>query len=76
MGGLAGYLDWNFCKFNLYRGEVAGREEVGGLIGRWARESRKWSGCEGGMASANVQDVWKTTLIGFSGVVGHVSGER
>jgi len=76
VGGLAGYLDWNFCKFNLYRGEVAGREEVGGLIGRWARESRKWSGCEGGMASANVQDVWKTTLIGFSGVVGHVSGER
>nr|WP_314716761.1 hypothetical protein [uncultured Fretibacterium sp.] len=76
VGGLAGYLDWNFCKFNLYRGEVTGSEEVGGLIGRWARESRKWSGCEGGMASANVQDVWKTTLIGFSGVVGHVSGER
>ena len=76
VGGLAGYLDWNFCEFNLYCGEVTGREEVGGLIGRWARESRKWSGCEGGMASANVQDIWKTTLIGFSGVVGHVSGER
>ena len=77
VGGLAGYLDWNFCKFNLYRGEVTGREEVGGLIGRWAKESRKWSGCEGGMASASsCANVWNTALVGFSGVVGRVSGER
>ena len=77
VGGLAGYLDWNFCKFNLYRGEVTGREEVGGLVGRWARESRKWSGCEGGMASASsCASIWNTALVGFSGVVGRVSGER
>ena len=77
VGGLAGYLDWNFCKFNLYRGEVTGREEVGGLVGRWAKESRKWSGCEGGMASASsCASIWNTALVGFSGVVGRVSGER
>ena len=77
VGGLAGYLDWNFCKFNLYRGEVTGREEVGGLVGRWARESRKWSGCEGGMASASsCASIWNSARVFFSGVVGRVSGER
>ena len=77
VGGLAGYLDWNFCKFNLYRGEVTGREEVGGLVGRWAKESRKWSGCEGGMASASsCASIWNSARVFFSGVVGRVSGER
>ena len=77
IGGLAGDTNWSFCIDGFYRGEVTGREEVGGLIGRWAKESRKWSGCEGGMASASsCANVWNTALVGFSGVVGRVSGER
>ena len=74
VGGLAGDTNWSFCIDGFYRGEVTGREEVGGLIGRWAKESRKWSGCEGGMASANVQSIWVSAFIRGVGAIGRVRG--
>ena len=44
------------------------------MIGRWAKESRKWSGCEGGMASANVQSIWVSAFIRGVGAIGRVRG--
>ena len=63
IGGLAGDTNWSFCVDGFYRGEVAGREEVGGLIGRWAKESGKWSGCEGRMARVSFcGNIWGSAL--------------
>ena len=75
IGGLAGDTNWSFCVDGFYRGEVAGREEVGGLIGRWAKESGKWSGCEGRMARVSFcGNIWGSALERGSGVVGRVTG--